>query len=100
MQDEITNQELQDKQSVQNNTLGTLRRFMFEEMINLRAGKTEPAQAMAMSKLSHQVIESYKVEISAVVAANGLKDRNVKLIGNLHAIPTSDTSLLEDCNNG
>jgi len=84
----------EENQEVVTNSLGTLRKFMFEEMVKLRAGDTDPTQAMAMSKLSHQVIESYKVEIAAVVAANSLKDRNQNLVANLHAIPADDAKVI------
>ena len=76
----ITEQEKAD------NTLATLRKFMFEQMIKLRAGECDSNEAIAMSKMSHQIIESYKTEINAVKVANELKDKNVKLVGNIKAL--------------
>ena len=73
-------------EEVKSNSLGTLRRFMFEEMINLREGKTTTQEAIAMSKLANQVVNSFKVEIEAVKAANDLKDKNSAYSENLKAI--------------
>lgn len=76
----ITEQEKAD------NTLGTLRKFMFDQMIKLRSGDCDSTEAIAMSKMAHQITQSYKVEIEAVKVANELKDKNVKLLGNIKAL--------------
>jgi len=71
---------------VAENNLKTLRKFMFEEMMNLRAGKTTAQEATAMSKLGGKVIDSYKVEIDAVKTANELKDKNISYAKNIKAL--------------
>jgi len=68
---------------IANNSLGTLRKLLFEQMLSLRNGETEANEAIAMSKVSHQIIESFKVEIQAVQVANSLKDKNLKLESNI-----------------
>jgi len=74
------------EQEIANNSLGTMRKLLFEQMIGLRNGEVEANDAIAMSKVAHQITESYKVEISAVQIANSLKDKNVKLVGNIKAL--------------
>ena len=71
---------------IANNSLGTMRRVLFQEMFDLRNGKVEANEAIAMSKIAHQIIESFNVEIKAVQVANALKDKNVKLVGNIKAL--------------
>lgn len=75
-----------EKKEVVENTLGTLRNMMFEQMISLREGNCTANDAVAMSKMAHQVIDSYKVEIEAVKTANDLKDRNITFKNNLKAL--------------
>ncbi len=62
------------------NSLQTLRGFLFEEIVKLRKGEAVVQESIALSKLSSQVINSYKVEIEAVKVANELKDKNKTLI--------------------
>jgi len=75
-----------ETQQIKDNSLKTLRKFMFEEMIALREGATTTQDAITMSKLANQVINSYKVEIEAVNSANSLKDKNSYLVSNITAI--------------
>ena len=78
--------EILTEQKIADNSLGTLRKIMFEQMLSLRSGETDAQEAIAMSKMAHQITQSYKVEIEAVKVANELKDRNVKLQGNIKAL--------------
>ncbi len=64
---------------VNKNTLRTLRGFLFDEIIKIRKGEAIINESMAISKLSSQVINSYKAEIEAVKVANELKDKNQPL---------------------
>jgi len=75
-----------NEQKIANNSLGTMRKLLFDQMIGLRNGEIDANDAIAMSKVAHQITESYKVEISAVQVANSLKDKNVKLQGNIKAL--------------
>ncbi len=67
-------------------TLKTLRGQLFGELLDLRSGKTTAGEAIAVSKLAHQIIDTYKTEISAVQVANSLKDRNITFTKNLTAL--------------
>ena len=60
--------------------------MLFEQMVSLRNGETEAGEAIAISKLAHQITTSYQVEIEAVRVANDLKDKNVELQGNMKAL--------------
>ncbi len=68
------------------NSLSTLRAFMFDEMIKIRSGDADLNESLAMSKLASQVISSYKTEIEAVKAANDLKERNIGYKDSIKAI--------------
>lgn len=50
------------------NSLTTLRDILFNELNDLRDGKSTTQKAIAVSKLSAQVIYSFRVEVEAVVA--------------------------------
>ena len=78
--------EIVTEQQKADNTMGTLRKLLFEQMISLRNGDSDASEAIGMSKLAHQVIDSYKTEIEAVRVANELKDKNFELIGNMRAL--------------
>ena len=68
------------------NSLNTLRGFLFEEIVKLREGTAVVSESIAISKLSSQIIGSYKVEIEAVKVANELKDKNSSYSDKLEAI--------------
>jgi len=71
---------------IANNSLGSMRKLLFDQMVGLRNGDVDATDAIAMSKVAHQIVESYKVEIQAVGVANSLKDKNIKLQGNIKAL--------------
>ena len=73
------------------NTLKSLRNVLFKELNSLRNGETDSSQASAVSKLSSQIISSYKTEIDAVKAANELKEKNLSYAHTLTCITTEDT---------
>ena len=56
------------------NNLMTLRDILFQELQDLRAGKSNTQKAIAVSKLSAQVIYSFRVEVEASVAYDRVKD--------------------------
>lgn len=82
---------MQTIENVPNNTLKSLRTVMFRELMDLRNDLVEPQHAIAVSKISSQVIDSYKTEILAVATANGLKDKNIAYAASLTTIQTEDT---------
>ena len=79
------------KETIADNTLKSLRSVLFRELTDLRNGDSEASQSIAVSKLSSQIINSYKVEIEAVKVANELKDKNLAYAHTLTCIQTEDT---------
>lgn len=75
MKNSITGQELPNSE-VALNSLASLRNILFSEITKIRNGEADLNDSLAISKLSHQVIDSYKTEIVAVQVANSLKDQN------------------------
>lgn len=71
---------------VRENSLKTLRGYLFEEIIKLREGTAVEKESIALSKLSSQIINSYNVEINALKVVNELKDKNVSLAKQLGVI--------------
>lgn len=75
-----------ENNKIAENSLKTLRGFLFDEIIKIREGKAINQESIAISKLSSQIINSYKAEIEAVKAANELKDKNISYKDKLSAI--------------
>ena len=71
---------------VRENSLKTLRGYLFDEIIKLREGTAVEKESLALSKLSSQIINSYNVEINALKVVNELKDKNVPLAKQLGVI--------------
>ena len=85
------------KETVPDNTLKSLRSVLFRELTDLRNGEVDANHAVAVSKISSQIISSYAVEISAVKTANDLKERNLTYAANIANILTTDiTTTLEE----
>ena len=78
--------------TVPDNTLKSLRTILFRELNDLRSDEVEPEHAVAISKVSSQIISSYNTEINAVKVANDLKERNLIYANNLSTIQTVDTA--------
>ena len=74
-----------EKQVVEN-SLKTLRGFLFDEIIKIREGKANEKESIAISKLSHQIINSYNTEIQALKAVNDLKDKHIPLAKRLGVV--------------
>lgn len=68
------------------NSLKTLRGYLFDEIIKIREGSAVEKESIALSKLSHQIINSYNVEILAIKTINELKDKNIQFAKNINAI--------------
>ena len=84
------------KETVPDNTLKSLRSVLFRELTDLRNDEVDANHAVAVSKISSQIISSYAVEISAVKTANDLKERNLTYAANIANILTKDiTTTLE-----
>ena len=84
------------KETVPDNTLKSLRSVLFRELTDLRNDEVDANHAVAVSKISSQIISSYAVEISAVKTANDLKERNLTYASNIANILTKDiTTTLE-----
>ena len=81
-----------ERRTVPGNTLKTLRGALFRELQDLRNDKVDAQHANAVSKVSGQIIASYKVELDAVAIANNLKDKNLSYAANIAPILTSDTT--------
>lgn len=79
-------------ETVPDNTLKSLRTILFKELMDLRNDEIEPNHAIAVSKVSSQIIASYNTEINAVKVANDLKDKNLSYAHTLTCIRTTDTS--------
>lgn len=75
-----------EKEVVKDNSLKTLRKFMFDEMVKIRSGNADITESNAIAKLAGRVIETYKTEIEAVKVANDLKDKNFKYVDSITAI--------------
>lgn len=67
-------------------SLKTLRGFLFAEMIKIRNGSAVVSESVALTKLSAQVINSYKVEIDTVRVANDLRTGNEGYADKLEAL--------------
>lgn len=61
-------------------TTTDLRAFLFQEMKDLKSGKSTPKQAVAISKLATNIINSAALEIAAtrVISNNGQKTEEIK----------------------
>ena len=59
------------------NSLKQLRVYLFEEILKLREGTSVEKEAIALTKLSGQIISSYNTEIEALKVVNDLKDKNM-----------------------
>ncbi len=55
--------------NMQNVTLAECRRAIYEQFAALKNGKISIDEALASSKLMHQIINSYDVEVKAIEAA-------------------------------
>lgn len=82
---------MQNIETIPDNTLKSLRTILFRELTDLRNDKVEPNHAIAVSKVSSQIISSYNTEINAVKVANDLKDKNLMYAHTLTCIQTTDT---------
>jgi len=78
------------KKEIVDNSLKTLRGFLFDEIIKIRDGSAVEKESIAISKLSHQIINSYNVEILALKTVNELKDKNIPLSSQLGVINAND----------
>jgi len=65
------------QETMPGNSLKSLRTILFQELMDLRNDKVDTSHAIAVSKISSQVITSYKAEIDAVNSINNLKDKNM-----------------------
>lgn len=77
---------------VRENSLKTLRGYLFDEIIKLREGTAVEKESIALSKLSSQIISSYNTEILALKTVNELKDKNLgyaKNLGIIENVPVS-----------
>ena len=77
---------------VRENSLKTLRGYLFDEIIKLREGTAVEKESLALSKLSSQIIASYNTEILALKTVNELKDKNLgyaKNLGIIENVPVS-----------
>lgn len=63
---------------VKENSLKTLRVYLFEEIIKIRKGEAVEKESIALAKLSSQIINSYAVEVQALKVVNELKGENNK----------------------
>ena len=77
---------------VRENSLKTLRGYLFDEIIKLREGTAVEKESLALSKLSSQIINSYNVEINALKVVNELKDKNLGYAKNLGIIENVSVS--------
>lgn len=75
-----------DTIDLHDNSLSTLRRMMFDQLVSLRNGDSTYQECQAVAQLGGKVIDTYRVEIEAVRAANDLKDKNNKYAPALKAI--------------
>jgi len=80
------------KKDTMDNSLKTLRVFLFEEIIKIRKGEAVEKESIAISKLSSQIINSYNTEILALKTVNELKDKHVPLANQLGVIDVQQTS--------
>jgi len=78
--------------NIKDNSLKTLRGFLFDEMIKIRRGQAVASESIALTKLSAQVINSYRVEIDTVKIANELKNGNKDYVYQLTAMRNNDES--------
>ena len=62
--------------TVKDNSLKTLRTYLFEEIIKIRDGSAVEKESIALSKISSQIINSYNTEINALKVINELKPTN------------------------
>jgi len=72
--------------SVKEASLQTLRGYLFDEIIKLREGTAVEKESIALSKISHQIINTYNTEILALKTINELKDKNSGLAKSVFAI--------------
>lgn len=77
---------------VRENSLKTLRGYLFDEIIKLREGTAVEKESLALSKLSSQIISSYNTEILALKTVNELKDKNLGYAKNLGIIENVSVS--------
>lgn len=63
--------------SAKENSLKQLRVYLFEEILKLREGTSVEKEAIALTKLSGQIISSYNTEIEALKVVNDLKEKNM-----------------------
>lgn len=60
--------------SMINRTSSGLRDALFDEWDNLRSGKSNPKQAMAVAHLAKQIVNSVKIEIDFAAHVRSAKD--------------------------
>lgn len=72
--------------TVKENSLRTLRCYLFDEIIKLREGTAVEKESIALAKLSTQIINSYNTEIEALKVIDGLKEKNASYAKSLGVI--------------
>lgn len=77
---------------VRENSLKTLRGYLFDEIIKLREGTAVEKESIALAKLSSQIINSFNTEIDALKVVNELKDKNMGYAKSLGVIENAQLS--------
>lgn len=65
-----------ESKEVQKNTMKSLRNALMDTIYDIRNGKMEHKEGLAVAKLGNTMVQSYRADIEAVKTANELKEPN------------------------